>query len=381
MRGFLTYSCSAVLGGLVAAWFLGPGPIPRLAAREAIEKPAAARPPVGQLTPDEAVNVSVYERVNRAVANITTQSSRGDGFFLFDSGSTEGNGSGFVIDKSGHIVTNFHVIEEARTVSVTLYNGKTYTASFVGADQINDVAVIKINADADALWPVTFGDATELKVGMRVFAIGNPFGLERTLTTGVVSSLNRSLEVVRGRTIKSIIQTDAAINPGNSGGPLLNSRGQLIGMNVAIFSKTGQSSGIGFAIPVNLIGRVVPQLLKHGRVIRPDIGITRVYQSERGLMVAGLSADGPAERAGLRGPRIIRQRRGPIVFERIDRTAADVITAVDGRKVKSFEGFRDYIESRKPGDRIVLTVLRAGKSVRVPVTLGSGETRGRERRS
>ncbi len=383
MRGFLACFGSAVLGGLlVCVSGGGPAPafLPRGESQEVAPRPAPSRPTDGDdvsLTPDEAVNVAVYQRVNRAVVNITTRSYREEGFFLFDGDSVEGNGSGFVVDKSGHIVTNFHVIEDARAVSVTLYNGETYTATFVGADPINDVAVIKVDADAKVLWPVDLGDATKLKVGRRVFAIGNPFGLERTLTTGVVSSLNRSLQLVRGRTIKSIIQTDAAINPGNSGGPLMDSRGDVIGMNVAIFSKSGQSSGVGFAIPANLIGRVVPQLLKHGRVIRPDLGITRVYQTGKGLMIAGLKRGGSAERAGLRGPRIVRLQRGPLVLQRMDRTAADLVVSVDGQPVRTFETLLEHVEKHKPGDRVVLEVIRAGRRIKVPIRLDDGEPDGR----
>lgn len=383
MRGFLACFSSAVVGGLFVSLSGGgppPGLLPHGGAQVVDRPPGAARPAEvagDSLTPDEAVNVAVYERVNRAVVNITTRSYRDEGFFLFDGGPVEGNGSGFVVDKAGHIVTNFHVIEDARAFLVTLYNGETYTASFVGADLINDVAVLKISAAAKVLWPVVLGDATKLKVGRRVFAIGNPFGLERTLTTGVVSSLNRSLQLVRGRTIKSIIQTDAAINPGSSGGPLINSGGEVIGMNVAIFSKSGQSSGVGFAIPANLINRVVPQLLEHGRVIRPDLGITRVYQTEKGLMIAGLKRGGPAERAGLRGPRVVRLRRGPLVLQRMDRTAADLVIAVDGQPVPTFDALLEYVENRKPGDRVALTVVRGGRRIEIPVRLGDGEAEGR----
>jgi S1-C subfamily serine protease len=208
---------------------------------------------------------------------------------------------------------------------------------------------------------------------MRVFAIGNPFGLERTLTTGVISSLNRSLQIRGNRTVKSIIQIDAAINPGNSGGPLLDTHGRLIGLNTAIASKTGQSSGVGFAIPVNLASRVVPQLITHGRVIRPDVGIHRVYEAERGLLITQLVPGGPAEQAGLRGPRIIRKKGGPFVFERWDVSAADLIVAVDGEDVQTWDDFLSVVERKRPGDRIVVTVLREGRRVDIPLVLG-GET-------
>lgn len=328
------------------------------------------------ISPEEAINVAVYETLNRSVVNITTKSTRGDVLFLVDVES-EGTGSGSVIDKEGHIVTNYHVVEEAQQVQVTLFDGSTHDATFVGADAINDVAVIKINASPEVLYPVEFGDSSNLKVGHRVFAIGNPFGLERTMTTGIISSLNRSLQLRASRTIKSIIQIDAAVNPGNSGGPLADSKGRLIGINTAIASSTGQSAGVGFAIPVNLVARVVPQLLKHGQVIRPEIGIVRVLESEQGLLIAKLTPEGPAEKSGLRGPRITKQRRGPFLVERIDRSAADLIVAIDGVDVKSADDFLGFIEAKKPGDDVELTVLREGKKFSVKVRLNGGPAKGK----
>jgi S1-C subfamily serine protease len=202
---------------------------------------------------------------------------------------------------------------------------------------------------------------------------GNPFGLERTLTTGIISSLNRSLPTRTGRTIKSIIQTDAAINPGNSGGPLLDSSSQLVGMNTAIASRTGQSSGVGFAIPVGTLARIVPQLIPKGKVVRPDAGIARVYQTDRGLVVATLAPEGPAERAGIRGFRVIRERRrqGPFVadFERVDRSGADLVVAVAGQAVKTADDFLSAIDARNPGDQVLITVEREGHRLDVPVVL------------
>jgi S1-C subfamily serine protease len=326
--------------------------------------PAVVRQDV---TAEEAVNVAVYERVNRSVVNITTKSGQN---FLFLEGVSEGSGSGCVLDTRGHILTNFHVIEDARTANVTLYNGKTYEASLVGADPINDLVVLKIKAPKEFLHPVELGDSKRLRVGMRVFAIGNPFGLERTMTTGIISSLNRSLKIHGNRTIRSIIQIDAAVNPGNSGGPLLDTHGRVIGINTAIATRTGQSAGVGFAIPASLIARVTPQLVKHGRVIRPEVGIRRVYETENGLLIASLNPNGPAAQAGLRGPGVTRTRRGIFVIERIDRSAADLITAVDGKSVKTADDFLEQIESRKPGDRVTLTIVRGGKTESVRVTLG-----------
>ncbi|MCH2212542.1 MAG: trypsin-like peptidase domain-containing protein [Fuerstiella sp.] len=320
------------------------------------------------LTNEEAVNAFVYSRNNRGVVNITTRTVRNDGLFLFES-SSEGAGSGAIIDKAGHVLTNYHVVEDARQVKVTLYDGKTYVAALVGADPVNDTAVIKIDASPETLFPIELGDSGQLKVGMRVFAIGNPFGLERTMTTGIISSLNRSLQITRDRSIKSIIQVDAAVNPGNSGGPLLDSHGRLIGVNTAIASHTGQNSGIGFAIPASLINRVVPQLIRHGRVIRPDIGIQVVYETDDGLLVIHLTPGGPAEQAGLRGPRVTRERRGPIVIERTDRSAADMIVAVDGQPIRTADEFLGYIESNKPGDRVIVTVIRGSSRLDIPVHL------------
>ncbi len=328
------------------------------------------------LTPDEQVNVSVYEKTNRSVVNISTLSVRPDGWLLRPVPS-EGNGSGSILDKSGHILTNNHVIEDARQVVVTLFNAESYPAKLVGADPINDIAVIKIDAPPDQLFPLSFGDSDDLKVGLRVFALGNPFGLDRTMSTGIIASLNRSLEVRENWVIKSIIQIDASINPGSSGGPLLDSQGRLIGMNTAIATGDSrhlrQSAGIGFSIPVNLISRVIPELIQHGRVIRGDIGITHVTETELGLRIARLEAGGPAERAGLREPKVIRQRQGPFIFERTDRRFADVITAINGKPVRTAAEFLGEIEQKKPGDVVELTILREGNTMTVPVTLGGDD--------
>jgi S1-C subfamily serine protease len=278
-----------------------------------------------------------------------------------------------VLDKRGHILTNYHVVEDAREIQVTLFDSKNYDAHLVGRDPVSDVAVIKIDAPADSLYPVTWGDSSRLRVGQRVFAIGNPFGLERTLTTGIISSLNRELPTRNSRTIKSVIQIDAAINPGNSGGPLLDSHGRLIGMNFAIASKTGQNTGVGFAIPVSMVSRVVPQLIEKGKVTRPEIGIARVYQTEMGLLIATLVPGGPAERAGLRGFKVVRQqkRRGPFSYEveSIDRNSADLIVGVDGQKITTADEFLSMIEAKRPGEEAVISVIRENREMRIPVRL------------
>lgn len=376
MKQMTTCLLSAVVGSVLTVGLLQ---TPSTIAIQAEDQPPllaprAQRPgklPQEELTPDEEINVSIYERVNKCVVNITTKTPNVDPFFMTQSES-EGAGSGSVLNKEGHILTNFHVIQDASRAIVTLYDGKSYPATLVGADPVNDVAVIKIDAPPETLIPVSFGDSGRLKVGMRVIAIGNPFGLERTLTTGVISSLNRSLRI-RRRTITSIIQTDAAINPGSSGGPLLDTRGRLIGMNTAIASSVGQSAGIGFAIPSSLIERIIPQLIMNGRVIRGDIGISRVYETDEGLLIEKLVPNGPADRAGLQGPKIIRRQDGFFVLQKIDRSAADVIVAVNGKKTPTAEEFLTIVERHKPGETVELTILRQGRTAHVKVQLGGDD--------
>jgi S1-C subfamily serine protease len=330
--------------------------------------------PVGSrsFTAEEQTKIAVYEAGNRSAVNINTKATVAAGFFLLEVPS-EGAGSGVVLDGQGHILTNFHVVEGAREIHVLLHDGSDHEARVVGVDPATDVAVLRIDAPASSLQPTVFGTSHDLRVGQRVYAIGNPFGLERTLTTGIISSLNRSLPTKTGRTIKSIIQTDAAINPGNSGGPLLDRTGLLVGMTTAIASRTGQSSGVGFAIPVGTLRRIVPQLIARGRVVRPDAGIARVYQSETGLLVAAVSPDGPAERAGIRGFRVVRERRrqGPFMVdsERVDRSGADLIVAVEGEPVKTADDFLSAVESRNPGDKVLIRVRREGHELDVPVVL------------
>jgi S1-C subfamily serine protease len=330
-----------------------------------------SREAASELTPAEIVTVAVYEKVNMSVVNIATKAMQAESFFF--EVPSEGSGSGSVLDREGRILTNFHVIDGAQEVTVTLYNGESFPARMVGNDRANDVAVIQIDAPRELLHPVTFGDSSRLRVGQNAYAIGNPFGLDRTLTTGVISSLNRKLPGRTARTLKSIIQLDAAINPGNSGGPLLDSRGRLIGINTAIASRTGQSSGVGFAIPINTVARIVPQLIQHGHVIRADAGIVAVEKLKLGLRIAKLVEGGPAELAGLRGWHVERKRRGPFVQESIDRKAADVILAVDGKAIESVDELLTQIESKQPDETVTLTVAREGRQVDVLVRLREGE--------
>jgi S1-C subfamily serine protease len=313
---------------------------------------------------EEQVNIRVYANTNRGVVNITTAASS-IGFFG-DESTTGGSGSGFVIDRDGHILTNYHVIEGADTVQVTFADGEAHEARVVGADASNDVAVIKVDVPADQLTPLNLGDSSGLLVGQKVLALGNPFGLERTLTTGIISSLDRSIKAKNGRTIKGIIQTDAAVNPGNSGGPLLNSKGEVIGMNTAIISQVGQSAGISFAVPVNSIKRILRPLIEEGRVVRADLGLSRVYRTTQGLLILGLAEDGPAERAGLRPIQARRTRFGSVIVPE----SADLIVAIDGKPVKTYEDLLTEVEAHAPGETVVVKVVRNGKKVDVKVTLG-----------
>jgi len=330
-----------------------------------------------ELTPEERVNVAVYENVNRSVVNIVTKIPGTAGLLLFDN-SQEGAGSGSVLDKKGDVLTNFHVIEGAREIQVTLYDGSSYEARLVGRDVSSDIAVLKIDAPPEILFPVRLGDSAHLLVGQRVLALGNPFGLERTLTTGIISSVSRSLPARNNRVIKSVIQTDAAINPGNSGGPLLDSHGRLIGMNTAIASRNGQNTGVGFAIPSNIIARVTPQLIANGHVIHPETGITRVYQTEKGLYVATMAPGGPAETAGLRGFKVIKQKKkqGPFTYETetVDRNSADLIIGVGNQKTLKADVFLDAIENYHPGDEAPIHIIRDGREMIVNVRLAAAES-------
>jgi S1-C subfamily serine protease len=377
-RTLLLCLVSALLGGLVSR---GTQEMARpVAAQDAqgFLREREGLPGDDGLTEEERVNIRVYERCNRGVVNITTEIVRADRF-LFLALPAQGTGSGSVLDTNGHILTNHHVVRDARAAQVTLFNGESFPAKLVGEDPVNDIAVLKIEAPPEMLFPFLQGPSERLRVGQKVYAIGNPFGLERTMTEGIISSLNRTLDLPSGRKMKSIIQIDAALNRGNSGGPLLNSQGALIGMNTAIAnpSGTGENTGIGFAIPVSTLRRVVPELIHHGRVIRPDVGISQVYETERGLVVAKVVPDGPADNAGIRGFRIVREqaRRGALVIERTywDPEQADIIVGVDGVPIPSADEFLTAVEQHKPGDRVVISLIRAGQEIHVAVVLGVGE--------
>lgn len=396
-RSLLLCLASALLGGLLALALREAATLPTSLAQEPVptlRQPGVSsrRPPRpspfgtppapvdmrgevdDELSPEERTNVNVYERANRSVVHITTRADKTT--FLVLEVPTEGTGSGSVLDKNGHILTNNHVIEGAQEIRVTLASGESFDGKVVGRDLPNDIAVLRINAPQELLVPIELGDSSRLKVGQIVYAIGNPFGLERTMSSGIISSLNRSLPA-KGRTMRSMIQIDAALNRGNSGGPLLDTRGRLIGMNTAIASSTGENTGVGFAIPVDTLSRVASQLIETGRVVRAESGITHVLPTERGLVIVMVTPGGPAEKAGLRGFKMVREqeRRGPFVVEkrRVDRSLADTIVSVDGHKVASGEDFLTFIEQHRPGEVAILGILRGGQIVEVAITLAAGE--------
>jgi S1-C subfamily serine protease len=335
-------------------------------------KPEPVAPPnvpedlLKRVDADEQINIRVYAAVNRGVVNITTSSEAG----LFGDETATGSGSGFVIDGQGHILTNYHVVEDDDSPRVTFFDGSTHDARVVGRDPSNDVAVLHVEVPKAMLVPMAFGDSSKLAVGMKVLAVGNPFGLERTLTTGIISSLDRSMKAKNGRMIRGIIQTDAAINPGNSGGPLLNSRGEVIGMNTAIISQVGQSAGIGFAVPINAIQRILKPLIEYGHVVRADLGLKRVFALDQGLLIVDLVEGGPAERAGLEPIPIHVVREGPFLRRRADPNGADIIVAIDGKPVRSVDDLLTEVEAHAPGEQVTLTVVRGGRSREVKVTLG-----------
>ncbi len=333
------------------------------------------------LTAEEQTNIHVYEEVSRSVVHINTRSVEVDAFFS-EARESQGIGSGAVLDKAGHIITNFHVVDGARNIDVTLVSNQSYSARLIGKDKEHDIAVLRIEAPPEELFPIQLGASTHLRVGQRVYALGNPFGWDGTLTTGIVSSLNRDLPSrVEGRVMQSLIQTDAAMNPGNSGGPLLDTGARMIGMCVAIETRTGQNTGVGFAIPIDRIKQVLPDLIEKGHVVRADIGITHVMETNNsvqgvnhGLLVARLTPGGPADRAGLRGFRKVHRRyqQGGMIYETetIDRSHADRILAVDGEPMRTGMRFRDKIWEHKPGDQVTLTIIRDGRQMKVAVTLG-----------
>jgi S1-C subfamily serine protease len=336
-------------------------------AYEGIEgKPRPITPAPAELGPDERATMAVFERATKSVVFIANTAIQRDIWSLDTMEVPQGSGSGFVWNKQGHIVTNFHVIYGANTIKVTLADRSEHQARVVGADPDRDLAVLQIQAAENLLEPLAVGTSHDLRVGQKVLAIGNPFGLDHTLTTGVVSALGRTIKSMSNRTIEGVIQTDAAINPGNSGGPLLDSSGRLIGVNTQIVSPSGVYAGIGFAVPVDTVNRIVPELIKHGKLIRPGLGVSMVPDTMakrwgiKGVIIGKVSRGSSAEQAGLRGAR-------ETVDGRVE--LGDVVVAVDGKPVETINGLMDVMEKYKVGDRVKVEVIRANKKQSVEVTL------------
>jgi S1-C subfamily serine protease len=333
--------------------------------------------PRGPLSADERNTIGVFESVSPSVVYITTAQYVRDFFSRNVMRVPQGTGSGFIWDDQGRVVTNYHVIRGAQEAVVRLGDQRTFQARLVGASPEHDIAVLKVDVPNELPPPIPIGSSAELRVGQTVLAIGNPFGLDHTLTTGIVSALNRTVENEAGGDIDNVIQTDAAINPGNSGGPLIDSAGRLIGINTMIYSPSGAYAGIGFAVPVDTINRVVPRLIAYGRYVRPTLGISadddvgrQLIGEEGGVPVLRVTAGSPAQRAGLRAWEMTSDGRV---------RAGDVIEAVDGRAVESFAELVGVLDAHEFGDRITLAVRRGEQRVEVPITLASAEMDSRAR--
>jgi len=339
----------------------------------ALAATAEGQPPLSE---DEKINVQVYKNVSPGVVNITSTEIGYD--FFFTPIASSSTGSGCVLDLEGNVLTNYHVIENAEPngLEVALPDQTKYRATVVGYDDQNDLAVIRLtNAPKERLHPITFGDSDSLVVGQKVLAIGNPFRLQNTLTLGIISSLGRQIRTESGTLIESVIQTDAAINPGNSGGPLLNTAGEMIGINTQILSPSGASSGVGFAIPANTILRVVTDLIKYGRVVRPWFGVEGYRITEdfskaldlpvkSGFLVARVSRGSSAEGAGIRGA-----SRAIVVYRERVLVGGDIIVSIDNKPVTSADELRAALESKRPGEVVKVTIYRQGTKMDLNVSL------------
>ncbi len=321
----------------------------------------------GQLSEDERNTIEVVRKIKNSVVFITNIQYVRD-FFLFDEQVTKGSGSGFIWDENGHVVTNYHVIEDGDLFSVTLPSQEQRRARLVGKEEKKDIAVLKLEGDLSGLSPVRAGRSRDLQVGQKVVAVGNPFGFDHTVTCGIVSALGRKILGAGDVTIRDMIQTDASINPGNSGGPLLNSSGELIGMNTMIYSRTGSSSGIGFAVPVDTISKIVPEIIQYGRVIRPGLGVSLLVDRYarrlgiEGAVIMEVPRNSGAYRLGLRG--LERDRQGRWFLR-------DVIIAVDGAEVSSYDDLYNTLENYRIGDSVMLTVKRGDKKRTLKIRLVS----------
>jgi putative serine protease PepD len=346
----------------------------RLPDRVEAVPPAPAPPNLAGMSEDEAINVKVYSEAAPAVANIVTRTLEYDVFM--EPVPAEGAGSGFVMDTRGYILTNNHVIENAQAIEVTLGDGQRFPAKLVGTDVRDDVALIKIDPGDHKLTALPIGDSSALQVGQHVLAIGNPFGFQSTLTTGVVSALGRTVQTSDQSFIDGAIQTDAAINHGNSGGPLLDSHGEVIGINSAIYSTSGTTAGIGFAIPINTAKRIANELITEGRVREVYLGIQAIafdpgfaqalgLPVEQGLLIEDVDQGGPAERAGLRGgDRVV------IAGMRRVKIGGDVVTAVDGQPIASQLDMAVALDKDHPGDTVTIEIYRGAQKMDVRLTLG-----------
>ncbi len=323
-------------------------------------------PDPSPLTMEEQTTISLFERLSPSVVYVTNMGVRRVGFSMDVTAIPQGTGSGFIWDKKGTIVTNFHVVQGAQDVQVTLADGSVWQAKPVGFEPDKDLAVITIDAPADLLTPIPVGESRDLKVGQKVLAIGNPFGFDYTLTTGIISGLDREIRSLTGRPIQGVIQTDAAINPGNSGGPLLDSRGRLIGVNTAIYSPSGAYAGIGFAVPVDTVSRIVPEILTYGKFTKPGLGIEIASPpinrrlNITGVLILGVHPNGPAHRAGLQPTR--RDQRGRLIL-------GDIIVGLDGKKLRDGEDLYRALDQRKVGERVKLEVLRDQQTIHVETEL------------
>lgn len=350
-----------IIGAPVPAWW--PAALHGISsAHAAIAAAPRAVTPRGPLGADEKANIALFKSASPSVVHITTLEYARDFFSLDVMQIPRGTGSGFVWDEQGRIVTNFHVIQDANAATITLHDQSIWKARLVGAFPDRDLAVLQIDAPREKLTPIPIGTSRDLVVGQRVYAIGNPFGLDQTLTTGIISALNREIESVTQRKIRGVIQTDAAINPGNSGGPLLDSAGLLIGVNTSIFSPSGASAGIGFAIPVDEVNRIVPRLIRDGKFERPVLGaqyapaqLLPALGLKKGVAVLDVVQGGPAGIAGLKP--FTRDVFGNIVI-------GDVIIAIDDRAIENMDELFEALEAHQPGDVVILTVLRGKKQVR-----------------
>ncbi len=349
--------------GVTLAWMFARGYFDTLHDPDAVPRVVTPR---GDLAAEEKSNIELFRLSSPSVVYITRLAMRRDRFSLNLFEIPQGTGSGFVWNDQGHVITNFHVIQGASALRVTLADNSEWDARVVGGAPDQDLAVLFINAPRDRLKPIAIGQSANLQVGQRVFAIGNPFGLDQTLTTGIISALGREINAVSGRKISGVIQTDAAINPGNSGGPLLDSAGRLIGVNTAIFSPSGSNAGIGFAVPVDTVNRVVPQLLRHGRVIRPGLGIhvadrgTAERFGVRGVLIIRVQKGSAAEGAGLRGTG--RNREGRLVL-------GDVIVGVGERSITSLDDLLDALDAHKVGDVVEVRLMREGSEMSINIKL------------